>query len=119
MKRRIAIIFVFVLALGALAAFAVSRFNFSALNEPGKTETYLATQTKHFLISRASRAAMPAESSRTLASAAEGEQLYGAECAMCHGLDGHTPADSGRWMYPRAADLTSAEIQQYSDRELF
>ena len=102
-----------------MAAFAVSRFNFSALNEPGNTETYLATQAKHFLIRRASRAALPPEPARTPASVAEGEQLYGTECAMCHGIDGHKPTDSGRWMYPRAADLTSAEVQQYSDRELF
>jgi hypothetical protein len=38
---------------------------------------------------------------------------------MCHGLDGHTPSDAGRWMYPRASDLTAPEVQQYSDGELF
>lgn len=38
---------------------------------------------------------------------------------MCHGPDGHTPTDSGRWMYPRASDLTSFPVQRYSDRELF
>jgi hypothetical protein len=27
--------------------------------------------------------------------------------------------DSGRWMYPRASDLTSPLVQRYSDRELF
>jgi mono/diheme cytochrome c family protein len=38
---------------------------------------------------------------------------------MCHGADGHTRTDTGRWMYPRAPDLTSAEAQEYTDRELF
>lgn len=38
---------------------------------------------------------------------------------MCHGLSGRTQTDAGRWMYPRAADLGSAHVQQYSDRELF
>ena len=38
---------------------------------------------------------------------------------MCHGADGHTPTDNGRWMYPRASDLTSPEVAQYTDRELF
>ena len=33
--------------------------------------------------------------------------------------DGHTPTDTGRWMYPRAANLTSSEVQQYTGRELF
>ena len=28
-------------------------------------------------------------------------------------------SDAGRWMYPRAADLTSSAVQQYSDCELF
>ena len=37
----------------------------------------------------------------------------------CHGLDGHKPTDAGRWMYPRAADLTSREVQQYPECELF
>src|SRR5712691_10146255 len=47
------------------------------------------------------------------------DKLFGTECAACHGLDGHTPTDAGRWMYPRAADLTSHDAQLYSDRELF
>ncbi len=34
-------------------------------------------------------------------------------------MDGHRPTDAGRWMYPRAADLTSKEVQSYSNRELF
>ena len=38
---------------------------------------------------------------------------------MCHGFDGHTLTDNGHWMYPRAANLTSPEVQQYSDAELF
>lgn len=38
---------------------------------------------------------------------------------MCHGPDGHGHTDMGRWMYPRAADLTAEEVQSYSDPELF
>lgn len=50
---------------------------------------------------------------------AEGKTRYGVECAACHGMDGRGLTDNGRWMYPRAADLTSAEVQAYSDVELF
>ena len=57
--------------------------------------------------------------SKQQTSVEEGDKLFGTECAMCHGLDGHQPTDVGRWMYPRASDLTSPEVQQYSDRELF
>ena len=47
------------------------------------------------------------------------DKLYGTDCAMCHGSDGHTLTDNGRWMYPRASDLTSRAVRRYSDRELF
>lgn len=45
--------------------------------------------------------------------------LFGVECADCHGKDGRSPTDEGRWMYPRTANLVSRQVQQYSDRELF
>jgi hypothetical protein len=35
------------------------------------------------------------------------------------GPTANTLSDTGRWMYPRASDLTSRVVQQYSDRELF
>src|SRR5579864_8144882 len=110
------IIFVLLLAGGALV---VSRFSVTALNEPGKTETFLATKAKHFLVSRGSRQGIPNETLKTPVSVAEGDKLYGAECAMCHGMNARTPTDTGRWMYPRAADLTSSDVQGYSDPELF
>ena len=101
------------------ATFAVSQFSVSATPEPGKLETYLATNAIHALIHRSSREPIPAAPSNLKASTEEGDKLFGTECAACHGLDGHKPTDAGRWMYPRAADLTSREVQRYSDRELF
>jgi mono/diheme cytochrome c family protein len=101
------------------ALLAASHINLSALPEPGDAETYLATRAKHALIRRSSRQAIPSAPSDLKASIEEGEKLFGTECAACHGLDGHKPTDAGRWMYPRAADLTSREMQLYSDRELF
>jgi mono/diheme cytochrome c family protein len=98
---------------------AISRFNLSALPEPGNTETWLANRAKHVFVGRGSREAIPQAPSNLRASTEEGEKLFGTECAACHGLDGHKPTDAGRWMYPRAADLTSREVQLYSDRELF
>jgi mono/diheme cytochrome c family protein len=49
----------------------------------------------------------------------EGDTLNGQECGDCHGLDGRTPTDEGRWMCPRAADLTASSVQRFSDKELF
>jgi mono/diheme cytochrome c family protein len=109
------ILFAVVLVGGVMA----SQFNLSALPEPGKTETVIATKAKNFLVRRYSRVGIPPAPADTRASIEEGDKLFGTECAACHGLDGHKLTDAGRWMYPRAADLTSPEVQGYSDRELF
>jgi mono/diheme cytochrome c family protein len=97
----------------------VSQLNMSALPEPGPTETYLATKAKRFVVRRGSRAVIPPTPSDLQASVAEGDKLFGTECGACHGLSGDKATDAGRWMYPRAANLTSPDVQRYSDRELF
>jgi len=109
------ILFVLVLACGIMA----SQFNLSALPEPGAAETTIATKAKHFLVRRASRVIVPPAPNDTRASIEEGDKLFGTECSECHGNSGRKPTDAGRWMYPRAADLGSVEVQKYSDQELF
>ena len=100
-------------------AIALMRFNLSALKEPGRLETSVANWGTHFLIRRASRQGIPARPVDTKASVASGSTLYFSECSICHGPDGRTPTPAGRWMYPRAADLTSERVQSFSDQELF
>ena len=104
---------------GAVVIVGVTRIQLGALQEPGHLETLLAARAKHILVHRSSRQGVPPAPTNLLASIEEGDKLFGTECGSCHGLDGHKLTDAGRWMYPRAADLTSAEVQQYSDRELF
>ena len=98
---------------------ALMRFNLSAMEEPGRLETSVANWGTHFLIRRASRHGIPARPADTKASVASGNTLYFSECSTCHGSDGRTPTPAGRWMYPRAADLSSEQVQSYSDQELF
>lgn len=119
MRRCIVVVSVAVMltVLGALVA--LSQFNLSAIPEPGRLETFLATKARHLLVRKSSGQGIPRAPIDLQASIKEGDMLYGVECAACHGLNGHKPTDAGRWMYPRAADLTSAEVQQYSDGELF
>jgi mono/diheme cytochrome c family protein len=100
-------------------AIALMRFNLSALKEPGRLETAIANRGRRLLIHRASRQGIPARPVDTKASVASGSTLYSLECSTCHGSDGRTPTPIGRWMYPRAADLTSEQAQGYSDQELF
>jgi mono/diheme cytochrome c family protein len=118
MRRWVVIASLVLLVLAVVAGVGVSRLSLTALDEPGQAETYLATTAKHLLVARDSAGVPPAPAS-TPDSAAAGQKLFGVECSMCHGLNGRTPTDNGRWMYPRAADLTSEQTQRYSDRELF
>lgn len=117
--RRSVILATGALALVAAIAVAASQFTLSALPEPGQTETLLATKAKHYLIRRNSRSGIASAPAQREAAIKEGERLFGTECAACHGMSGRNPTDAGRWMYPRAADLTSHDTQSYSDEELF
>ncbi len=108
-----------VLVLSVAIAGVASKFTLSALPEPGRLETSLATKAKHYLVHRSSRAGIPPAPADQQASFKDGEKLFGTDCAACHGASGHNPTDAGRWMYPRAADLTSREVQSYSDPEVF
>jgi mono/diheme cytochrome c family protein len=119
MKRWILAAVLIVVLFGLVVIFAFTQFDLSALQEPGKAETFVATQAKRILIYKNSRSGIPSPPQDLQASLEQGETLYGNDCMMCHGSDGHTLTDNGRWMYPRASDLTSASVQQYSDLELF
>ena len=109
---------VVVLFAGA-GLFAFLHFPLGAVEEPGTFETRAAAWAKHVLVQRASRSGIPPAPTDRQSSLVEGDKVYGVDCAACHGVDGHKPTDAGRWMYPRAADLTSKNVQSYSDRELF
>jgi mono/diheme cytochrome c family protein len=116
MRHKCSFLLLIVLLLVLAGAFLfASRFNLSALPDPGPRETYLATRTKHWLIARAARGSRAPSGA---ASVATGRMIYMGECAACHGNDGHTPSEAGRWMYPRTPDLGSKEVQQWSDPEL-
>ncbi len=105
--------------VAVIAVAAASQFTLSALPEPGRLETSLAAKVKHYLVHRSSREGTPPAPADRQASIKEGERLFGTECGACHGLSGHNPTDAGRWMYPRATDLTSRDVQSDSDQELF
>ena len=119
MSGRLAVGMLLLCAIVAVGIFAVSQLNLSASAPPGNVETFLATRIKHFLVERVSRVGLPAESPDTQASITEGDTLFGVDCSLCHGSTGRQPTETGRWMSPRAPDLGSFEVQQYSNRELF
>jgi mono/diheme cytochrome c family protein len=105
--------------IGASAIFFAYQFSLSALPEPGRLETYVATKAKQWLVRRSARRAPPPAPANDPVGEAVGSMIYRGECAACHGVDGRTPTAIGRWMYPRSLDLSSREVQQWSDAELF
>jgi len=102
-----------------LIGVGMMQFRLTALQEPSPLETRIANQAKHFTIRRASRHGIPPRPVDIKASREAGATHYGLDCNICHGVDGHAQTAPGRWMYPRATDLTSKEVQSYSDQELF
>ena len=81
-------------------------------------KTRTATLAKHFVIRRASRKGIPPRPADIKASREVGGAHCGLDCGICHGVDGRAQTASGRWMSPRATDLTSSSVQNYSDQEL-
>jgi len=117
MRQRI--LWAIVVLVVVLIGIAVMRFNLTALHEPGPNETRLANLSKRYFIYRASRHEIPPRPKDTKASTERGGSHYGLDCGVCHADDGRAQRPPGRWMYPRASDLTSKQVQSYSDQELF
>jgi mono/diheme cytochrome c family protein len=102
-----------------LIVIALVRFNLTALHEPGPAETRVANLSKRYFIYRASRHGIPPRPQDTNASVERGGSHYGLDCGVCHAEDGRAQRSPGQWMYPRTSDLTSKQVQSYSDQELF
>jgi mono/diheme cytochrome c family protein len=117
MRRIVVAILFTVLSLIAMGALALATWNPAALEPPGRLETAAATRAKRWMVARRARnIRVPAPAAQ---SAKMGEMQFAARCQVCHGIDGRTPTDLGLAMNPRATDLGSADVQRYSDAELF
>ncbi|WP_148210179.1 c-type cytochrome [Candidatus Korobacter versatilis] len=102
-----------------LTVIALMRFDLAALPEPGPVETRLANLSKRYFVYRSSRQGIPPRPMDTKASVVSGSTQYGLDCDVCHAADGRSQQPPGQLMYPRATDLTSKQVQSYSDQELF
>jgi mono/diheme cytochrome c family protein len=98
MKRWILVVLIALPLAAVVVIVGFTQIKLDALQEPGHLETFFATQVKHLLVRWSSREGIPPAPTNLQASIEEGDKLYGTECAMCHGPDGHTATDAGRWM---------------------
>lgn len=111
-----------VLSLGAIALLGASLalwFDLSALPEPCRFETSFADRARNFLVHREAGRISVKEPSLTQSDLDNAQNVFGSECAICHGNDGRTPTDLGRGLYPRAPALGSDEVRHWSDPEMF
>jgi len=106
-----------VLAVVCLAATLWIHRGFRARSTPAASEAYLARKIRNLAIpssERRSRSILDA----TQDNLQEAQELFVAQCASCHGLDGRARTRLGENLYPRVPDLRSAETQSLSDGEL-
>lgn len=116
---RLRIVWTVIVLVAVLIVIALMRFNLSALQDPGPVETAFSNRAKRFFIGRASRQGIPPRPQDSKTSVENGGEHYGLQCSVCHADDGRGQRVPGQWEYPRAADLTSKQVQGYSDQELF
>lgn len=113
----IAVIVILILIGGAVYGFVT--FDFSALPNPGGTETSIISSLRESSIRRGARNLPTSPIANNAAVVSQGRTLYSKECAQCHGADGREPAPIGTSMYPRVPSLSSPDTQEMSDKEIF
>ncbi len=114
-------ILILLFVVGPLLGFwlVLNNISLSALETPGSFETYAATKAKRWIVGKSARSPLPPAPPNDSFSLASGRMLFGGRCAQCHGEDGRTATEVGRWMHPRTPDLGSLAVQEWSDAELF
>ena len=118
-KRAVLIPVLSLAAIALVGASLTSSFDLSALPEPGRFETSVANGAKNFLVHHEARNSSLKEPPIAQGDLDNAQNVFGSECATCHGNDGRTPTDMGRGLYPRAPGLGSNEVQHWSDPEMF
>lgn len=117
--RRFALATIVALIVAAAAGVVIlKRVGLAADRQPNRVESYVARHLVQLAIpsdlaSAASPVAGDPEAWRA------GADNFKGRCAVCHGADGRGRTDLGPKMYPPVPDLASAEIQQFSDGQLF
>lgn len=103
---------------GSVTVLAITQFNPSARQKPGRLETAVMQRVKFWAIQR--RASAPAEQlERTSENLRSGRSHFEEHCAVCHGLDGRGQSLVGRGLNPPVPDLASPSVQAWRDADLF
>ncbi len=117
------IVFITVVGIGIVGAFAWTGYQlftsgFSAKTEPHVLEVFIARQIRHLAIPIEQR---NAQNPIPLSPGVIKESLahFADHCALCHANDGSGETPIGKNVNPRAPDLRLPNIQSMSDGEIF
>lgn len=94
----------------------VSMVGKKATVAPSDWEAFVVNKLKTLKIPEAPSPATPIEMSEE--NVFEGGEHYNGHCAVCHDLDGGGDSKFAKAFNPPVADLTSEEVQRYSDGQL-
>jgi len=117
-KDRLVAVIIIVVVLGALA-YWITTADISAVNSPGRIESSIANGLREWYIGRGAKRVPAPTVANNAENISQGEALYSMSCAQCHGMDARKPMPMGEWMYPRVPNLSSADTQEMSDKEIF
>ena len=105
------------LIAGISCAVALKLRGFRATSTPSVFETTVARSVRDFAIPRSDRNRKNPDAGDSIA-IEQGRELFLAQCANCHGVDGRGRTPIGANIYPRVPDLHSNESQRLTDGEI-
>ncbi len=94
----------------------VSMVGKKAVVTPPALEAYFANQLKTIKIPEATLPTIPID--RAEGNVVEGGEHFNHHCASCHDLGGKADSAFAKGFYPPVANLTSPQVQKYSDEQL-
>ena len=94
----------------------ISMIGKKAVVPPSELEAHIVNYLKTLKIPEAAPPATPVELSDE--NLLEGGERYNHHCAVCHDLEGDADSDFAEAFNPPVADITSEEVQRYSNGQL-
>lgn len=115
--KTLAIVFLALTAFATLFGLLIVRRGFRANSTPSALEASVAFRLRRYAIPSADRDAKNpfAKDSDALR---QGRELFLANCASCHGINGSGDTQIGGSLYPRVPDLRASKTQSLTDGEI-
>lgn len=120
MRRTIVLLLLLfaICGIAGLAYLTISAKGFSARSEPTALEAEIAEWARALAMPRSAKA-MKNPIPSTAEVVAAGRAHFADHCAVCHANNGSGKTMIGEGLYPKPPDLSSGDVQDMSDGEIF